>query len=130
VASLTLAEIAKLATGDLPDIELTTRKASLKGGFARGLETIGGLVAQISSLAIYGVNFDQINQFVSSVQAVKAEDVKSFAAAHLNVDSTSVIVVGDARKFLPALQKAFPQVEVVPVAELDLNSATLRRPKG
>src|SRR5207248_1956853 len=113
VASLTLAEIAKLATGDLPDSELTTRKASLNGGFARGLETTGGLVNQISSLAIYGVNFDQINQFVSSVQAVKAQDVKNFAAAHLNVDNTSVIVVGDARKFLPDLQKAFPQVEVI-----------------
>lgn len=128
VASLTLAEISKLASGDLPDTELTTRKASLNGGFARGLETTGGLVAQVSSLAIYGVNFDQINQFVGSVQAVKAEDVKSFAATHLNVDSTSVIVVGDAKQFLPALQKAFPQVEVIPVGELDLNSASLRKP--
>jgi zinc protease len=127
VASLTLAEISKLASGDLPDTELTTRKASLNGGFARGLETTGGLVGQISSLAIYGVNFDQINQFVSSVQAVKAQDVKSFAATHLNIDSTSVIVVGDARKFLPALQKQFPQVEVIKASELDLNTATLRR---
>lgn len=127
VASLTLAEISKLATGDLPETELTTRKASLNGGFARGLETTGGLVGTVSSLAIYGVNFDQINQFLSSVQAVKAQDVKSFAAAHLNVDSTSVIVVGDARKFLPDLQKAFPQVEVIKVSDLDLNSATLRR---
>ncbi len=128
VASLTLAEISKLASGDLLDTELTTRKASLNGGFARGLETTGGLVAQVSSLAIYGVNFDQINQFVGSVEAVKASDVKGFAATHLNVDSTSVIVVGDAREFLPALQKAFPQVEVIPVGELDLNSASLRKP--
>ena len=127
VASLTIAEIAKLATGDLADTELTTRKASLNGGFARGLETTGGLVSQVSSLAIYGVNFDQINQFVGNVQAVKAQDVKSFAATYLNVDSTSVIVVGDASKFLPALQKAFPQVEVIKVSDLDLNSASLRR---
>jgi zinc protease len=126
VASLTLAEISKLASGDLPDTELTTRKASLNGGFARGLETTGGLVSQVSSLAIYGVNFDQINQFVGSVQAVRAEDVKGFAAKNLSVDSTSVIVVGDAKQFLPALQKAFPQVEVIPVGELDLNTPSLR----
>ena len=130
VASLTLAEISKLGTGDLPDSELTTRKASLNGNFARALETTGGLVGQVSSLAIYGVSFDQINQFVSRVDAVKAEDVKSFAATHLKIDGTSVIVVGDAKKFLPALQKEFPQVEVIPVAELDLNSASLRRPKA
>lgn len=127
VATLTLAEISKLATGDLPDSELTTRKASLNGGFARGLETTGGLVSQVSLLAIYGVNFDQINQFVASVEAVKAQDVKSFAATYLNVDSTSVIIVGNASEFLPALQKAFPQVEVIKVGDLDLNSATLRR---
>ena len=128
VASLTLAEISKLASGDLPDSELTTRKASLNGGFARGLETTGGLVGQVSSLAIYGVSFDQINQFIGNVQAVKADDVKAFAATNLNADSTSLIIVGDAKKFLPALQKAFPQVEVIPVGELDLNSTTLRRP--
>lgn len=127
VASLTLAEISKLASGDVPDSELTTRKASLNGGFARGLETTGGLVGQVSALAIYGVNFDQINQFVGSVQAVNAADVKNFASKNLNVDSTSVIVVGDASKFLPELQKAFPQVEVIKASELDLNSATLRR---
>jgi len=130
VASLTLGEISKLATGELPDKELTTRKASLNGGFARGLETTGGLVAQVSSLAVYGVSFDQLNQFVGNVQAVKAEDVKDFAAKQLNIDSTNVIVVGDAKKFLPALQKEFPQVEVIPVGELDLNTASMRRAVG
>ena len=128
VASLTLAEISRLATGDLPDSELTTRKASLIGGFARGMETTGGLVGQVSSLALYGVSLDEINRYVSSVQAIKAEDVKSFAATRLSADGTSVIVVGDAKKFLPALQKEFPQVEVIPAAELDLNSASLRKP--
>jgi len=127
VASLTLAEISKLATGDLPDSELTTRKASLLGGFARSMETTGGLVGQFGSLALYGVSLDEINRYVSSVQAIKAADVKNFVATRLSADSTSVIVVGDAKKFLPALQKEFPQVEVIPAAELDLNSASLRK---
>ena len=53
--------------------------------------------------------------------------MKTFAATALSADGTSVIVVGDAKKFL-ALQKEFPQVEVIPAAELDLNSASLRKP--
>src|SRR2546427_912585 len=125
VASLTVAEVSGLATRDLLDTELTTRKASLLGGFARGMETINGMVLQVSTLALYGVNLDEINRYVANVQAIKADDVKNFASTHLN--SGNVIVVGDARKFLPALQKEFPQVEVIPVAELDLNSASLRR---
>src|SRR5947208_3148228 len=44
VASLTLSEISKLANGELLDTELTPRKASLLGGFARSMETTGGLV--------------------------------------------------------------------------------------
>jgi len=127
VAQLTLAEIAKIATDDVPETELTPRKASLIGGFARSLETTNGLVAQVSSLAIYGVSFDQLNQFVSNVQSIKPADVKGFAATNLNTDSTSVIVVGDAKKFLPDLKKQFPDVEVIPIAELDLNSASLRK---
>ncbi|HJZ78813.1 MAG TPA: pitrilysin family protein, partial [Pyrinomonadaceae bacterium] len=127
VAALTLDEVSKISTTEVAETELKPRKASLVGGFARALETNGGLVGQISSLALYGMNFDQINQFVANVEAVKPSDIKQFAAANLNTDSTSLIVVGNAKKFLPALQQQFSQVEVIPVAELDLNSAGLRR---
>jgi zinc protease len=53
--------------------------------------------------------------------------VKNFAASRLNADSTSVVIVGDAKKFLPDLQKQFPNVEVIPAADLDLNSASLKK---
>jgi zinc protease len=127
VAALTLGEITRLGTGDVSDTELTPRKASLIGNFARGLETTGGLVAQVSSLALYGLPLDDLNRFVGNVEAIKPQDVKTFAATQLNADGTSLIVVGDAKKFLQDLKKQFPQVEVIPVAELDLNSASLRR---
>jgi zinc protease len=127
VASLALAEISRLATGDLPDTELTTRKASLLGGFARSMETTGGLVGQFGSLALQGISLDEINRFVANVQAIKAAEVKSFASSHLNADSTSVIIVGDAKKFLPDLQKQFSNVEVIPATDLDLNSASLKK---
>lgn len=127
VAALTLDEVSKLATGEVVETELKPRKASLIGGFARGLETNNGLVSQVGSLALYGLSFDEINKFVGNVEAVKPAEIKKFAADNLSTDSTSLIVVGDAKKFLPALQKQFAQVEVIPVAELDLNSASLRR---
>ena len=127
VAALTLGEISKLANGEVPETELTPRKASLVGNFARSLETTGGLVGQVSALAIYGVSFDQLNQFVSNVQSIKPADVKQFAAANLSTDGTSLIVVGDAKKFLPDLKKQFPDVEVISISDLDLNSASLKK---
>ncbi|HBB95410.1 MAG TPA: insulinase family protein [Blastocatellia bacterium] len=130
VASLTLAEISKLATGELLDSELSTRKASLLGGFARSMETTGGVVGQFGSLAMYGVPLDEINRYIASVQAIKAADVKGFAASRLNADSTSVVIVGNAKDFLPDLQKRFSNVEVISVADLDLNSASLKKTVG
>ena len=127
VAGLTLEEVSKLAATEVSETELKPRKASLIGNFARALETNSGLVGQVASLALYGVSFDEINQFVGSVEAIRPADIRKFAATNLDTGSTSLIVVGDAKKFLPALQKQFSQVEVIPVAELDLNSASLRR---
>jgi zinc protease len=127
VASLALGEIKRLAAGELPDSELMPRKAVLVGGFARSMETTNGLVGTVGSLALYGISFEELNRYIGNVQAVTAEEVKAFAASKLSADGTSIIVVGDAKKFLPALQKEFPQVEVIPVAELDLNSSSLKK---
>ena len=127
VASLTLAEISKLATGDVAESELNPRKASLLGGFARSMETTGGIVNQFASLALYGVPLDEVNRFVANVQAIKPADVKSFAASRLNADSTSVVIVGKASDFLPELKKQFRNVEVIALSDLDLNSASLKK---
>jgi hypothetical protein len=38
-----------------------------------------------------------------------------------------VIVVGNAKEFLPKLTEMYPNVRVIPVAELDLNTALLTK---
>ncbi|MCA1816993.1 MAG: insulinase family protein [Acidobacteria bacterium] len=130
VADLILGELSRLASGDLPDAELTPRKAVLIGGFARNMETVEGLTAQVASLALYGQSFDYINTYVNNVQSVTAADVKRFASTRLGAQGASVVVVGDARKFLPALRQKYPNVEVIPVAELNLNGGALRVSKN
>jgi zinc protease len=127
VADLLIGELSRLASGDLPDAELTPRKASLIGGFARGMETVQGLVAQVANLALYGLSFDEINRYVNNIQSVTAADVKRFATSRIAAGGASIIVVGDAKKFLPALKAKYPNVEVIPVAELNFNSAALRQ---
>lgn len=127
VAELLLGEVSRLATGPVPDIELNPRKAVVIGNFARNLETNAGLVAQVASLAVYGISFDEINRYIGSVQNITASDVQRFAGTHLDAKATSIIVVGNAKEFLPELRQKYPQVEVIPMAELDLNTALLRK---
>ena len=130
VAELLLGELGRLATGAVPETELTPRKAVLIGNFARNLETSSGLVTQVGALALYGISLEEINRYINSVQSVTATDVQRFAGGRLAAQGASIVIVGNAKEFLPELQKQYPNVEVIPVAELDLNSASLRKPKG
>ena len=41
--------------------------------------------------------------------------------------TTQMVLVGNAKAFLPELQKKYPNVEVIPISELDLNTAALRK---
>jgi zinc protease len=127
VAELLLGEVSRLATAPVPDVELNPRKAVVIGNFARNLETSAGLVAQVASLAVYGISFDEINRYIGNVQTITASDVQRFAGAHLEAKATSIVIVGNAKEFLPELRQKYPQVEVIPVAELDLNAALLRK---
>jgi zinc protease len=129
VAGLIIDEMNKLGTTAVADDELGPRKAVLIGGFGRQLETNGGIVGRIGTLALYGLPLDEINRYISGVQSVSAPDVQKFAAAHLASNGASIVIVGDAKKFLPALQQRFKDVEVIPIDALDVNSATLRKVK-
>jgi len=127
VAELLLGEVSRLATAPVPDIELNPRKAVVVGNFARNLETNAGLVAQVATLAVYGISFDEINRYIGNVQNIAAGDVQRFAGAHLDAKATNIVIVGNAKEFLPELRKKYTQVEVIPMAELDLNTALLRK---
>jgi len=129
VAGLVVDELNKLGTTPVADDELGPRKAVLIGGFGRQLETNSGLVGRIGTLALYGLSLDEINRYISGVQAITAADIQKFAAAHLGGNDASIVIVGDAKKFLPKLQERFKNVEVIPIDELDVNSATLRKAK-
>ena len=97
------------------------------GNFARNLETASGLVSQVATLAVYGLSFDQINQYIGNVQKITAADVQRFAGSHLDAKTTNIVIVGNASDFVPELRKKYANVQVIPVAELDLNTALLRK---
>ncbi|MGI9067230.1 MAG: M16 family metallopeptidase [Pyrinomonadaceae bacterium] len=127
VAELLMKEVKRLSSEPVPDIEMNPRKAVVIGNFARNLETAAGLVAQVGTLALYGISFDEINRYIGAVQAITGSDVQGFAGKKLDAKTTNIVIVGNAKEFLPELRKQYPQVEVIPVAELDLNTALLRK---
>jgi zinc protease len=127
VAELLMGEINRLVTAPPVDAELTPRKAVLIGNFSRNLETVSGLVGQVGSLALYGLSLDEINRYIGNVQAVTTADIQEFASTKLDAKTSNIIIVGNAKAFLPALEKQFKDIEVIPMDQLDLNTALLRK---
>ena len=64
---------------------------------------------------------------VSSVEAVTPAQVQAFSARVLDPAKASVIIAGDAKTFAAALKAKRPDVEVIPVGELDLDKPSLRK---
>lgn len=129
VADLLLGEIGRLSSAPPADVELTPRKAVLIGNFSRNLETVNGLVSQVAGLALHGLSLDEINRYINNVQAISTADVQKFAGTRLDAKTSNIFIVGNAKLFLPELEKKYPNVEVIPVTELDLNTALLRKKK-
>jgi zinc protease len=127
VLDLIHAEMAKLGTGAVGAEELKARKSVLVGSFGRDLATSGGLADILGDFALYGVPLDEVGRYTAKVEAVEAAQVQAFARRVLDPAQASVIVAGDAKAFQSGLKAKLPNLDVVPVADLDLDSPTLRK---
>jgi zinc protease len=120
--------LARLATEAVATSELVPRKAALSGNYARALERGAGLVSAVLSLTDYDLPLSSLNDYLPQVHQVTAPQIQRFAAKNLGAGDASIIIVGDGRQFLPELKKRFPNAEVIPADQLDLNKAGLGKP--
>jgi zinc protease len=127
VLDLITAEMKKLAAQSAGAEELKARKSVLVGGFGRELATTGGLADILGNLALYGVPLDEITLYTAKVEAVSPSQVQGFAGRVLDPATASVIVAGDAKAFSAPLKAKLPNLEVIPVDQLDLDSPTLKK---
>ena len=127
VAGIIVDEMNRMATAAVEESELTPRKATLIGDYARAIETSRGLTRRLATLALYGLPLGQISAYITGVQAISPAQVREVAKTTLATGPADVIIVGDAKKFLEPLKARFKSVEVIPVEKLNLNAANLRR---
>lgn len=126
VVGLVMAEIGKLATAPADAAELASRRAVLVGSFGRSLETVDGLGSLVAGLANYGLPLTELRDYPQKVRAVTAGEIETAVKATLPPDRMSLLVVGDAKTFLPALQAKYPKLETVPLTSLNLDAAALK----
>jgi len=107
--------------------ELKARQSTLVGSYGRRLATTEGLANILGSLALYGVPLDEVTRYTAKVEAVTPAQVQAFAKRIMDPAGASVIIAGDAKSFAPALKAKRPEVEVIAVDKLDLDSPTLMK---
>jgi zinc protease len=127
VLDLITEEMSKLAASPASADELKARKSTLVGSYGRRLATTGGLADILGNLALYGVPLDEITRYTAKVEAVTPAQVQAFAAKEMDPAKASVIIAGDAKAFAGPLRAKRPELEVIPVDKLDLDSPTLRK---
>jgi zinc protease len=127
VIELILEAMRGMATKPVGPEELKARASSLIGGFGRTLETTSGTAGVVGGLALYHIDLGELGRYAGKISAVTPADVQALSAQTLDPTVASIVIVGDAKQFLPALKAKFPNVEVIPIADVDLESPTFRK---
>jgi zinc protease len=126
VVALLAAEMKRMVDEPVPAAELDTRKAVLVGSFGRRIERTDGIAGALADYVAEDVPLDTLRSYIPSIQGVDPAAVQAAAKKVLDPAGASIVVVGDAKQFLDALRKTYPQVEVIPAAALNLDSAALK----
>ncbi len=100
----TLTELRRIGEAPVTDEELTVARDYLVGVFPLRYETSGQVAGAIAGLIANGLPDDELDRYRPAVAAVSAEQVLETARARIRPAATSVVVVGDADAFLPALE--------------------------
>jgi len=126
VLGLILAEMRRLGAQPIPAAELDVRRTGILGSYGRNVETTTGVAGLIADYVILGVGPEEIGRFQQSVLGVDASTAQAAAARLLSPEGATMVIVGDARTFLPRLRRERQRVTVIPIGELNLDSPTLR----
>jgi zinc protease len=126
VLALTLAEMRRLGAEPIPAAELTARRATLSGDFGRSAETTDGMAGLIGAYITRGIAPDEVGRYLPGVLAVTPAQAQETARAVLTPEGATIVIVGEAAQFLPALRRDHANVTVIPVADLNLDRPGLR----
>ena len=121
-------EVSRLQRDRVAERELSDAQAYLAGSFPLTIETPNDIATQVLNVVFYELPLDEIGTFRERVQKVTPDDIQRVARAYVRPDRLSIVLVGNATEFVPQLRRVgFTDFEVIPLADLDITSASLRR---
>jgi zinc protease len=108
--------------------ELKGAKDFLAGSFPLTIETPAAIATQVLAHIFYGLDLESIETYRDEVENVTSADVRRVVRGLLKPDQLSIVLVGDASRFVDQLESlGFTDFERIPLSELDLSTPALRR---
>lgn len=121
-------EFWRLQREPVNPLELRGAQDFLAGNFPLTIETPGAIAQQVLAHMFFGLDLSEIQTYRDRVERATTTDMQRVAREFLKPDQLSIVLVGDASVFANQLKSlGFAEFERIPLAELDLNSPTLRR---
>ena len=104
-------ELGRMVTTLAAQSELDAARQYLQGTLAMSIQTQGGLIAYLSTLATFGLGVDYLRQYPSLLEEVTVDSVRDVAGRLMAPCALQTVLVGDAAKIRGELE-ALDQVEV------------------
>ena len=108
--------------------ELGGAQEFVAGNFPLTIESPANIAQQVLAHLFYGLELSEIETYRDRVVRATPADIQRVAKQFLKPDKLSIVLVGDASVFADQLAKeGFATFERIPLAQLDISSATLKR---
>ena len=125
---LAVEEFAKLPRQRVYERELGDAQAYLAGSFPLTIETPNDIATIIINALFYELPLEEVPTFRERVLAITPDDIQRVARQYIKPDRLSIVLVGNAQAFVNQLRNVgFTDFDVIPLDQLDLMSATLKK---
>jgi zinc protease len=128
VLRVTVDEFLRLQRERVYEGELEGAQAYLAGHFPLTIETPDAIATQVLNHLFYELPLEELQTYPDRVRRVSPDDVQRVARAYLRPDRLAIVLVGNANAFINDLKGVgFTDVERIPIEQVDLLAADLRR---
>jgi zinc protease len=128
---LMMEEFVRLQRLRVPERELMDAQAYLAGSFPLTIESPNDIATQVINYVMYELPLEDIPTYTQRVTAITPDDIQRVAQEYIKPERLSIVMVGNASAFVPQLRAlGMTNIEIIPIDQLDLMSASLRRETG
>lgn len=124
-------ELSRLQRQRVSQRELSDAQAYVAGSFPLTIETPNDIATQVMNQVFFELPLEEIPTYRERVQAISPDDIQRVANEYIKPDRLSIVLVGNAKAFVPQLKAVgFTEFEIIPIEQLDLMSPGLTRQAG